>query len=362
MFNEPFSIDGRKFSRSDLLDHAQQEMDTPALPQWKKEFYSFVCGLLSDDRPILQQTSGTTGKPKVYMLNRTAMVRSARMTINHFGLSPENKALLCLPVDYIAGKMMVVRAFAGQLDLHLTEPSGNPARDLDQKVDLVAMVPLQAFEAMKTPEKVDRFIGTLLIGGGEINDALRKRLSVLNDTKVFETFAMTETLTHFAVRLINGPEADPLFRTMEGVAIGQDDRGCLTVDVEGITNGTVTTNDLVKIQGDSSFEWLGRYDNVINTGGIKVIPELLEEKIHELTGIKNEVIIAGMDDNRLGQRVILVIEARDRDINNSQLMSALKSGLQKYECPKEIRILRSFPRNSAMKVDRRSIKRIIAAD
>jgi len=360
MFSEPFSIDGQKFSRTDLLDHAQQGAGAPAQPKWKKKFYSFVLDLLSDDRPIAQQTSGTTGKPKVFKLDRIAMIRSAGMTISHFGLRPGDRALLCLPVDYIAGKMMVVRAFAGQLDLCTTEPAGNPLRDLEQRIDFAAIVPLQVFEAMETPELVDRFIGTLLIGGGEINNALRTKLTGLNETKVFETFAMTETLTHFAARRINGPEADALFRTMEGVTIGQDERGCLTVDVAGITGGTIATNDLVKINGTHSFEWLGRYDNVINTGGIKVIPEVLEDKIRELTAIKNDLVILAKDDEKLGQKVILVIEAADGEIDIVQLRSTLKSGLQKHEIYKEIHLIRSFPRNSAMKIERRKIKELIS--
>jgi len=352
MLPDKFTINGRSFSRESLLDHAGERITASSAGKWERKLFRFIIDLLNEEHHIIQMTSGTTGEPKVYELNRTAMVNSARMTLSYFNLKPGDSALLCLPVDYIAGKMMVVRAFEGGLNLQTTEPSGSPVGEPGMYTDFTAMVPLQVYEVMKTPGIVDQIIGTLIIGGGEINEQLRRKLAGLQKTRVYETFAMTETLTHFAVRKLNGPVPDPLFWTMKGVTIGTDDRGCLAVDIEGITNGTITTNDLVEIRDNCSFAWLGRYDNVIKTGGIKVIPELVEKKIRELTGIENELVIAGITDERLGQKVILIIEDPKGAVDSRQLIALMKKGLPRHELPKEIQVLSSFPRNSSMKVDR----------
>jgi O-succinylbenzoic acid--CoA ligase len=175
---------------------------------------------------------------------------------------------------------------------------------------------------------------------------------------VYESFAMTETLTHFALRRLNGPDADTLFRTLDGVTIGSDDRGCLTVSVEGITRGTVQTNDLVNIHAPGAFEWLGRYDNIIKTGGIKVIPERIEKVVKELTG--REAVVVPLPDDRLGQKLFLVLEGSGtRSALHGNLPALLKTRLEKHEIPKEIRILPRLPRNRSMKIDRLAVQRMI---
>ena len=421
MFKGPFILDDHAYSRENLLRHAHEILGDGDLPEWKAKLFQLITDLLTEDRPIIQQTSGTTGDPKVYELDRKAMIRSARMTLSHFELQPGMKALLCLPTDYIAGKMMVVRAFEGNLTLITAPPTGNPIQELEQYIDFTAMVPLQVFEAIKDPEKLDQMLGTLLIGGGEINTALRQQLHGLQKMKAFETFAMTETLTHFAVRRVNGPDVQPLFRTMKGVTIGSDGRGCLTVSVDGITEGLITTNDLVKIHDPHSFEWLGRYDHVIKTGGIKVIPEQIEAKIREqieakireLTG--RELLVLGLPDAKLGQKLVLLIEGGAGGIEGSAngiqnktggmqsetggkqsetggkqskkgwlesetgwlesytgsmesdipvsvketLLSRLKEILARHEIPREIFFIPSIPRNQNRKPDRNAAKKLI---
>jgi len=398
MFEGPFHINGHTFSRESLLEYCYGITDgltdgmaigvkdgktagvteNGDIPEWKEKLYHFIADLLQEDRPIVQQTSGTTGDPKVYALDRTAMLHSAKMTLSFFGLTPGNTALLCLPTDYIAGKMMVVRAFTGKLQLVTTEPSGNPLNDLRQPVDFAAMVPLQVFEALKTPGKLNETIGILLIGGGEISENLREEIQQLDKVQVYESFAMTETLSHFALRRLNGPEADVFFRTLEGVSVGSDDRGCLTVSIEGITPGTIQTNDLVRIHAPGAFEWLGRYDNVIKTGGINVIPEKIETIARELTG--REAVVVPLPDNRLGQRLVLVLEGdepgntdtsgnetgisdsfRKDSVTFKSLQEALKTRLEKQEIPKEIRFLTKLPRNRSMKIDRLAVKRMTGA-
>jgi O-succinylbenzoic acid--CoA ligase len=233
----------------------------------KREVFTFIQLFLDPDgADIVQPTSGTTGDPKTISLTRDSMLLSARRTLALMELKPGNTAFLCLPVTYIAGKMMVVRALAGGLNLLMEAPSGRPLKALSRQVDFAAMVPLQVHDSLAHKDPIS-LVRKLLVGGGSLTAALQDELSGFAHPLVYESFGMTETITHFALRRINGPEPDPFFRLMEGVKAGVDGRACLEVDIPGITRGKIKTNDLVVMEdGGRGFRWLGRYDHVINTG------------------------------------------------------------------------------------------------
>ncbi|MGW8314126.1 MAG: AMP-binding protein, partial [Bacteroidales bacterium] len=301
-------------------------------------------------KTLEQYTSGTTGPPGKIPLVRESMVRSAENTLSFFGLGPGDRVLLCLPVRYIAGKMMVVRALVGGLDLVTVEPSGRPLQSLTQPVNLAAMVPMQVYNTLQEGEDLS-ITGKLLIGGGEIHPALRDQLSGLKAPEVYESFGMTETYTHVALKRINGKDPDLLFRTMEGVSVSRDDRGCMVVGIEGVTPDPVVTNDLVEPAPDGkSFRWLGRVDNLISTGGIKVIPEVLEEQIRNRMGL--DCLVLAEPDVQLGQRLVLMVEYPDPEPPLEQWYAILKDHLDAHEVPKRILIVNRIPRNSSFKADR----------
>jgi O-succinylbenzoic acid--CoA ligase len=214
------------------------------------------------------------------------------------------------------------------------------------------MVPMQVFDSINTAESFAR-IRTLIIGGGEISPALLTRIKKLYNTRVYETFAMSETYSHFAVRRINGDSPDLYFQTLRGVKIGSDSRACLEVSVPGITNSPVQSNDLVEIVSEGSFKWLGRIDNRISSGGIKIIPELLEERLREK--VNSDLVMVGIPDEKLGQKLVLVIEAPIKDQLPPDLKEWMQSNLQKHEIPKEIVVLPKLPRNDSMKILRRKL-------
>ena len=346
----PYLLNGAKYSREELIAFCEAKLHASGTPMWEQSLCRFIRDYFDETVPLVQKTSGTTGDPTIISLQRTAMVRSAGMTLRHFNLQPGDRALLCLPVEYIAGKMMVVRALVGGLHLVTVEPTGSPLGKLEEAAEteledpgsveaeleelesekgalkelesleapgsmntanFAAMVPLQLHETLKDAGSRTRLekIGKLLIGGGEINTALREEIEKLRGVEVFESFAMSETYTHFAVRRINGEQPDPFFKVLEGVQIGTDRRGCLVVDVPGVTDRPVVSNDLVRLVGDQEFEWLGRIDNVIKSGGVKIVPEILEKRIGELTG--REVLVLGVPDKKLGQKLVLVVEENE---------------------------------------------------
>jgi O-succinylbenzoic acid--CoA ligase len=265
--------------------------------------------------------------------------------------------LLALPVHYIAGKMMVVRALLGGLDLQLREPSSRPLRSISGTIAFAAMVPLQIEESLIHGDPLD-LISKLLIGGGELHPATRTSLSRLVQPEVYESFGMTETYTHFALRRINGPSRDPGFSLLEGVQIGLDSRGCLEVEVPGITTGALSTNDMVEInETEDGFIWLGRYDNLINSGGIKIIPELLEEQIRNCLGF--DCLVLSEADRKLGNRLVLVVEYGGSEPPLDKWLDELGKSLSSYELPRRIITTSSLPRNASMKPDRTSARELL---
>ena len=355
---EPISIEGRSYTRQELLEQCRQLTGNPGVPDWKKEVFAFIGWFLgSSGEEIVQLTSGTTGDPKEVRLTREAMLLSARKTLSLMELKPGESALLCLPVKYIAGKMMVVRALAGGLKLVLAEPSGRPLKELTGPVAFAAMVPLQLYESLAHKDPLSK-IDKLIIGGGQLNASLREELVQVTIPLVFETFGMTETCTHFAIKRINGPEPDPIFRLLEGVIAGVDLRGCLEVEIPGITKGKVTTRDLVEMDGSGEgFTWLGRYDNVINTGGIKIIPELLEQHARQCTGL--ECLVLPEADQKLGEQLVLVVEYMGEDPPVEEWLNCLRSTLSTYEIPRRVLAVSELPRNASMKPDRTSAARFL---
>lgn len=355
--NSRFRLDGRAYDRDDLLEFCICEPDQHT-PEWKRDIMEFIPLFLDSKKgEISQYTSGTTGDPGKHILLRESMHKSAIKTLKYFNLLPGDKALMCLPIRYIAGKMMVVRALVGGLDLILTEPSGRPLKGFNQDVSFAAMVPLQVHETLKHGDNLSR-ISTLIVGGGEMGHSSKKVLECLNQTAVFESFGMTETYTHFAVKRINGENPDSGFRLLEGATVSLDQRNCLVIEVKGVTRGPVITNDLVEIDSSGNgFSWLGRYDHVINSGGIKLIPELLEGQIRKSLGM--DCLLLSEPDERLGNRLVLVVESAQTDPPIDQWLDSLKSFLSSFELPRRIVTLKEIPRNLSMKPDRRATQSIV---
>jgi O-succinylbenzoic acid--CoA ligase len=359
-----FFLSGKHYGIEELREFARRGSMDPDRPEWMRKTLDFIRVFLDPDGPpVLQRSSGTTGKAKVFHLEREAMRRSAARTLAFFSLNHGDRVLSCLPADYIAGKMMVVRALLGGLDLVLTAPSSNPLKQVEGTFRFAAMVPMQLAGSLDEKAGIHR-IGTLLLGGGEIHPALLQEISALELPEVYESFAMTETLSHFALRRINGPAPREEFRILEGVVIGTDERACLKVHVPGITPGPVQTNDLVEIGADGlGFRWLGRSDNVINSGGIKIIPEVLEERLGRM--LKHPCLLIPEPDPVLGQRLVLMVETgplKSLPMDEDDVMASLKAGLAPHEVPRRIVPVQAFPRNASFKPDRRLARQILDQD
>lgn len=280
-----------------------------------------------DDKPYIDlQTSGTTGVPKMIRTNKQAMVNSALATGDFFKLSPGDKALYCLPTKYIAGKMMLVRSFILGLDIDFVAPSSHPLTKNETKYDFVAMVPLQAENSLAGLKDVKKMI----VGGAKMSKSLEESL-LKEKTEVYETYGMTETITHIAAKKIG----EKSFSILPNIQISQNDRNCLVISAPKISDEPIVTNDLVELVNDHQFIFLGRSDNVVNSGGIKLIPEQIEEKLaHE---IHSRFFVGGIADTLLGEKLVLVIEGEKQALND-----VIYSSLSKYEKPKEVFYISKF--------------------
>ncbi len=317
----------------------------------------FLMDWISPREEVVVRTSGSTGKPKTITLSKQAMVNSALATGSYFGIREKSTALLCLSADHIAAKMMLVRAMVLGLSLDTVIPSSTPLSGLDKPYDLCAMVPMQLEKSLGELSR----IGTLLVGGAPIPKKLRESLKGCN-TRIYETYGMTETCSHIAVRYIEVDKQVPQvgggehFHTLPGITVSVDERGCLVIHAPELGLDALKTNDLVNLVSETEFDWLGRWDHVINSGGVKLIPEQIEEKLRPV--VNGRFILTSKPDDTLGEKLILVVEGEERHPDLLNKISGMKN-LDKFEIPKEIHHLESFPQSESGKVKRDSIRKEI---
>ncbi|AWA29213.1 O-succinylbenzoic acid--CoA ligase [Flavobacterium magnum] len=287
---------------------------------------------------IEMNTSGSTGIPKVIRVEKQAMVNSALATGDFFELSPGDKVLNCLPVKYVAGKMMLVRGFILGLDMDFVAPTARPLKNNDTPYEFSAMVPLQAQNSIGELHQVRK----LIVGGAKINATLEKELQNLPGD-VFETYGMTETVSHIAAKKVG----ERPFTVLPNVAVTVDDRSCLVISAPAISADVIVTNDLVDLISETQFIWKGRIDNVINSGGVKLSPEQIEEKLYKQ--LDRRFFVAGVPDEDLGERLILVVEG-----SPYVLPEGLFNHLDKYEKPREVVFVAQFSETGNGKIIRKA--------
>ena len=308
---------------------------------------------------VLVHTSGSTGKPKPMMVEKKRMLNSARITCDFLGLKPGDSALLCMSLDYIAGKMVVVRSIERHLHLISVPPSGHPLKDVDEEITFAAMVPMQVYNTLQVPEERERLthIRHLIIGGGAIDAALEQELQSLpGDIAIWSTYGMTETLSHIALRRINGDESSEWYQPFDSVHISQTEEGCLVIDAPQVCAETLVTNDIVEIEPyiynkveKLRFRIKGRKDNVICSGGIKIQIEEVETLLKP--HLEKPFMLAKKKDEKFGEIAVLLTE--DEDIkkveatvrrllsDESEKSSDYKN--YKYWIPKEFRYVEHLP-------------------
>ena len=276
---------------------------------FRQELLSFLSEWLDPADTLPVHTSGSTGKPKELYVEKERMMESACLTCSFLGLQKEDSALLCMPLQYIAGKMVVIRALVAGLDLLPVTPSGHPLKDLTKAPVFAAMIPMQVYNSLQVPEEkaILQQIRHLIIGGGPIDSQLNAALKDFPHA-VWSTYGMTETLSHIALRRLNGPEASDWYTPFESIQIRLSKENTLVIYAPEICEKELVTNDIAEINGQNQFRILGRKDNTINTGGVKVQIEQVEAALKEHLSVP--FLITSAPDEKFGEIIVLLAEGQ----------------------------------------------------
>lgn len=329
---------------------------------YEEQIGNFLLDWLNEDYDTIKiRTSGSTGQPKVHFVGKDKMIASALATGKFFKIKEKSTAFLCLPAQFIAGRMMLIRAMMLGWHLDLVNPNSAPLEQVFKRYDFCAMTPFQLDNSLNRLHLIKK----LIVGGGTVSENLINLIQGLS-TKVYEVYGMTETVSHVAARKLNPKRTNEdefqlkPFKALPKISFGQDDRNCLIIRAPKIVDKPLITNDIVDLETYKKFYWKGRFDNVINTGGIKIFPEVVERKLQAI--ITQRFFLAGIPDDALGEKLILFVEAPHSD----QFLSDLKEGvnqlssLDKFERPKHIYLIDKFEETDNGKVHRkRTLKNLM---
>ncbi|MGL4585027.1 MAG: AMP-binding protein [Flavobacterium sp.] len=330
-----FELNGERYSIEELIELSNVWIN--GTEEYLLDLGNLIIQWFNTDDYVSLTTSGTTGPPKVIQLKKEAMVYSAKATGIFFDIETSSNALLCMSTKYVGGKLMFIRALILGWKLDVKEPTARPLLGNTKVYDFVAMVPMQVENSLVELAYVKK----LIIGGAKVNKSLVEKLELL-DTKVYETYGMTETITHIAAKLV-GTDA---FSVLPHANVSMDDRECLVISAPTVNPDLVVTNDLVEIISNKEFKWRGRVDNVINSGGVKLFPEQIEEKLAKR--IPYRFFVASKEDEYFGNKLVLVIESEEYT-----LAGDVFEDLSKYEKPREIQFISKFVETETGKIIRR---------
>jgi o-succinylbenzoate---CoA ligase len=342
-------IQDREYSFEQIRSGNWSEQDP-----YFKQALSFCRDWLVGKMEFELSTSGSTGKPKMITVSRKQMEISAKATADFFGIEKGPDLLCCLNTQMIAGKMMLVRGMEWDAHIFLVTPQSNPLEGILQSFDFVAMVPLQVANCLENPHSrsILEKTGNLIIGGAPSSPDLLQKITELH-LNAYQTYGMTETVSHVALAKIEGQEL--IYRALPGVIIGVDEENKLWLESPSAKEKRLQTNDIVELLPPYNFKWLGRADFTINSGGIKLQPEILEpkmaESIYSIFGNCNYFLF-GKPDEKLGKKPVLIIEFPKDEKRALDLLTRLKIVLDRYQVPKEILFNPLFTKTDSGKIDR----------
>ena len=330
LIHKDFKLQGISYSENGILEYLKE----------KEDYYDFLKSWFDDKDYVITNTSGSTGKPKEIKLKKSDLIESSKLTARYFDLKVGDKIINCLPVKYIAGKMMLVRSLVLGLDLYIFPVTSSPISDLKKNYELIAFTPIQLENSIPFIEKIKK----VLVGGSPVQDTLKEK--ILNSKSIiYETYGMTETITHIAARNLSIGEKE--FTTLPGIEIGKKDN-CLFIKPNHLSIEMVQTNDVVELTDKNKFQLIGRNDFIINSGGVKLNPETIEKKLSKY--ISADFIISSIDHGKFGEVVALVFKKNIPVDYNKGF-----THLSKYEIPKEVLAIDNFPENNG-KINRVKIR------
>ena len=329
-----------------------QRKSAPSASSAFHDLQSFLSEWFNDSPVMTIQTSGSTGTPKSILVQKEKMIQSAKMTCSFLNLKKGDKALLCLPLQYIAGKMMVVRALTAGLDLIIRNPSGNPLADVETPLRFAAMTPMQVFNSLQVPEEKERLmkIEILLIGGAAIDPELSRILSAFPNA-VYSTYGMTETLSHIALLRLNGVEASKFYTPFPSVKLSLSAENTLIIEAFQVADEIIYTKDIAELLPDGRFRIIGRSDNTINSGGIKIQAEEIEEKLSSV--ISGNFAITSIPHPKFGEAIVLLV-TQGQTVSQEIINNLLPA----FQRPKYILETEKIPLTPTGKIDRLACRKV----
>ena len=332
-----------------------QEVQPGMWDGYEEGVIRFIDEWLSGKEIFELQTSGSTGKPKLIEVHRHRMEASARATVSYLQISATTPVTVCIDARYIGGKMQLVRALTHNLPLQIVSPKSDIAISLSGALSLglISLVPLQLYHLLDQQSDVLNRATAVLVGGAPLQGQYIDQLAGVS-APVYHTYGMTETVSHIALKRLNGDLASNSFQLLDGVRVRTDERGCLVVNAEVTNNKDVVTNDVVELTGPSSFVWKGRFDNVVNSGGVKLFPEemdkMIERYMHSVAPGRQFFCI-GVPDKLLGQKLVLCVEGR-AVMPGAQILDDLKKLLPPFHSPRQIHFFNEFTSTGPGKIDK----------
>jgi O-succinylbenzoic acid--CoA ligase len=297
------------------------------------------------------KSSGTTGLPELHVFDKKQLTHSAQASIGAFGLHKDVRALLCLPISSVGGLMLMARSIVGNFELQLQVPSARPLQNLSQQIDFVALVPTQLQQSIEFDLEKLKKIDQILIGGGQINGELLAACQRAQ-LQVWHSYGMTETLSHVALRKVS-PTEEPHFSALPGIQFSSKN-DCLVIHYPQLQKEPIVTKDLVELLDPTTFTWLGRADNAINTGGFKVLPEILEQQLQNY--IEPAFFITSLPDAKWGQIVTIVIEGNEVPV----FPDFQQLGFKLAEIPRKCALVTRFERTETQKIKRKEVLQTLA--
>lgn len=350
-------LNGRNFRYADIQEYP---LHSPtSLNGYEAKILDFCRQWLNGTLTFDLHTSGSTGTPQLIQMRRRQLEASARRTCEYFDLGAGDRVLVCLNCESVGGLMMLVRGLEQNMHLTIVEPHANPLAlvDAEETFEFASFVPLQMRTLLE--QGYAPFLNrmkVILVGGATVESTLESAIQQLT-VPVYHTYGMTETASHIALRRINGPDASPYYRVLPGIHVELDARGCLTIRGDVTDDQLITTNDRVRLVDEHTFEWLGRADFIINSGGVKVqaekVEKVLEVALAELGLPIRRAFVAGQPDARLGEQVTAFLEGEPlTDTQTQQLQDLLTERLDRYERPRAFVYAPQFQATASGKVDR----------
>lgn len=346
-----FKLNGHHYNEEEIYPMAYSFIKEGT--EYEELVGNFLLDWFNDNYEQMKlRTSGSTGEVKEIFVPRDKMKNSAIATSKRFKLPAKTKALCCIPSNYVAGRMMLIRAMVLGWHLDLVEPKANALKQVEKEYDFAALTPHQLNHSL---DKI-HLIKKVIVGGAPISASLLKKIQDI-PTKVFETYGMTETVTHIATRRLNSSTKTKLkpLKALDNVSFTITDENCLVVTAPKITDEPVVTRDVVELVDDIRFYWKGRLDNIINSGGIKIHPEQVEKKLQ--LHINQPFFIAGIPDDSLGEKVVIFVQSKN-EADKQKIQQTIKGveALGKFEVPKEIILVDEFKKTRTGKIHRSATK------